>query len=70
MKREPLIENWYNSKDWTTQYKVKYYSKEKNMITYTDTSWNQYTVSLSIFTNKVAKYEKHTKEHTTTTTDT
>jgi len=56
--REPQIEERYNSKDWTTQYKVKYYNKEKQMVTYTTTGQQQHTISLQAFRNKIAKYER------------
>lgn len=55
--REPKIEERYNSKDWTTQYKVKYYSKEKQMVTIISTGMQQSTISLQAFRNKIAKYE-------------
>lgn len=60
MKREPKSEERYNSKDWTTQYKVKQYIKEKEIVTYIDTSNNQYTKTLKAFSNMIAKYEKST----------
>lgn len=56
MKREPREGEWYTSKDLTTQYKVKYYEKNKQMVTYITTGQQQHTVSLPVFRTKIAKH--------------
>lgn len=58
MKREPEINNRYNSKDWQTQYKVIMYNKDKWIVTYQTMTGQQYTKDIKSFSSKIAKYEK------------
>lgn len=55
--REPELDVWYTSKELHTEYKVIYYSKEKQMVTYRSTDNQQHTISVQNFKKKIAAFE-------------